>query len=76
MPRKHTGYRRNTYAFPADFPQRVERLKEESGLSQAGLSRCLGIYPHTVWSWTEGRVRPNGQHMVALPYLAEDLGPG
>ena len=34
-----------TYAFPDDFPQRLERFKAESGLLWAELARCLGIYP-------------------------------
>ena len=76
MPRQHTDYRRNTYAFPADFPQRVERFKEESGLSQAEMARRLGTYPHTIWRWTEGRGRPNARHLMALLDLADDLGLG
>ena len=48
MPRQHTDYRRKTYAFPEDFPQRLVRFKEESGMSQAETARCLSAYPHTV----------------------------
>ena len=76
MPRQHTNYTRDTYDFPSDFPQRVERLKEESGLSQAEMARRLGAYPHTVWRWTEGRGRPNARHLMALLDLADDLGLG
>ena len=59
---------------PDDFPHRLERFKEESDLSWAEISRRLGTDPHTVWSWKEGRGRPNAEHMIALLDLADDLG--
>ena len=65
-----------TYAFPADFPQRLARFKKESGLSCSELTRRLGTYRHTAWRWTEGGVRPNAHHMMALLDLADDLGLG
>ena len=33
MPRQHTHHGRMVYVFPEDFPQRLVRFKEESGLS-------------------------------------------
>ena len=75
MPRQRTHHSRITYVFPDDFPQRLKRFKEESGLSWAELNRRLGTYPYTVWRWTEGGVRPNAQHMMALLDLANSLGP-
>ena len=33
MPRQRTQYRRRTYDFPDDFPERLKRFQEESGLS-------------------------------------------
>ena len=76
MPRQHTNYIRDTYDFPEDFPQRVERFKEESGLPWAEIARLLGTYPHTVWRWKEGQGRPNARHLMALLDLADDLGLG
>ena len=76
MPRQHTDYRRKTYEFPGDFPQRLKRFKEESGLPWADIARLLGTYPHTVWRWKEGQGLPNVQHMMALLDLAKDLGLG
>ena len=76
MPRQHTNYIRDTYDFPGDFPLRLVRFKEESGLPWAEIARLLGTYPHTVWRWKEGRGRPNAQHMMALLDLADDLGLG
>ena len=32
MPRQRIHHRRITYDFPQDFPHRLERFKEESGL--------------------------------------------
>ena len=76
MPRQRTHYKRITYDFPEEFPQRLVRFKEESGLSWSEIARRLGTYRHTVWRWTEGKVRPNGKHMMALLNLADSLGLG
>ena len=76
MPRQRTNYRRSTYGFPDDFPQRLVRFQEESGLSWSEIARRIGTYRHTVWRWKEGVVRPNVKHMMPLLALAEDLGLG
>ena len=62
MPRQRTQYRRRTYDFPGDFPERLKRFQEESGLPWAEIARRIGTYRHTVWHWTEGKVRPNVKH--------------
>ena len=41
MPRQRTDHSRITYVFPDDFPQCLERFKEESGLSWAELAQDL-----------------------------------
>ena len=71
MPRQRTNYRRRTYDFPDDFPERLRRFQEESGLSWSEIARRIGTYRHTVWRWTEGKVRPNVKHMMALLELAK-----
>ena len=76
MPRQRTKYKRITYEFPDDFPLRLKRFKEESGLSWSEIARRLGTYPHTVWRWTVGRTRPNTEHMMALLDLANSLDLG
>ena len=76
MPRQRTHYSRRTYVIPDDFPQRLRRFKEESGLSWSEIARRLGTYRHTVWPWWKAGVRPNQHHMKALPDLADDLGLG
>ena len=76
MPRQRIDYRRIAYAFPDDFSQRLERFREESGLSWAELARRLGTYPHTLWRWRNLGVRPSVEHMMALLELAKSLGLG
>ena len=84
MPRQRIYHKRNTYELPDDFPQRLERFQEESGLSWSEIARRLGTYRHTVWRWAEGRARPNYQHRKALMpslgsatlELADSLGLG
>jgi len=58
MPRQRNNYRRRTYNFPADFPERLERFKEESGLTWAEFNRRLGIHPQTMRRWRKGLARP------------------
>lgn len=74
MPRQRIHHSRITYDFPEDFPQRLVRFKEESGLSWAELTRRLGTHPETVRRWVKGRARPSTRHMMALLALAEDVG--
>ena len=76
MPRQRTQYRRSTYVVPDDFPQRLRRFKEESGLSWPEIARRLGTCHHTVWRWRKAGVRPNQHHMRALLGLGDDFGLG
>ena len=75
MPRQRTHHSRITYVFPDDFPERLERFKEESNLPWAELNRRLGIHPYTMSRWKK-RVRPSVRHMMALLDLADDLDLG
>ena len=70
MPRQRTHHRRRTYPFPDDFPQRLERFKEASGLSWAELARRLGTNALTVRRWRKDGIRPNARHLLALQDLA------
>ena len=74
MPRQRINYRRRTYDFPEDFPQRLERFKEVSGLSWTEIARCIGTYPYTVRRWWKKGMRPSTRHMMALLLLAHSLG--
>ena len=42
MPKQRTNYFRDTHDFPNDFPQRLARFREASGLSWAEFARRLG----------------------------------
>ena len=72
MPRQRTYYSRRTHVFPDDFPQRLERFKEESGLSWSEIARLLRTYPLTIRRWRYKGVRPSTRHMMALLELAKD----
>ena len=76
MPRQRTYYSRRTYDFPKDFPERLKRFKEESGLTWAELNRRLGTHPQTIRRWRKGLVRPSMRHMMALLDLADGLSLG
>ena len=72
MPRHRTHNGRTVYVFPDDFPERLERFKEESGLSWAEIARRVGTSVLNLRRWREG-VRPHWRHLAALLELAEDL---
>ena len=74
MPRQRNNYDIQTYNFTQDFPERLERFQEESGLSWSEIARRIGTYRSTVSRWKRGGGRPNMEHMVALLDLAESLG--
>ena len=74
MPRQRTHHSRRTYDFHADFPERLERFREASGMTWAELCRRLGTHPHTVRRWRNEGVRPSARHMMAFLALAGSLG--
>ena len=78
MPRQHTHHSRITYVFPGDFPQRLVRFKEESGLwwAELHLHRRIGADPETVRRWRDKGVRPSTQHFAALLVVADSFGLG
>ena len=42
MPRQRIQHSRRTYDFPDDFPQRLKRFEEESGLSWSEIAAASG----------------------------------
>ena len=44
MPRQRIHHSRVTYQVPHHFPERLERFKEESGLSWAEIARRLDVH--------------------------------
>ena len=74
MTSSRIDHSRIVYVMPPDFPERLKRLKKESGLTWAEIARRIGTYPYTVHRWKEGQGRPHFWHRTALLYLADDLG--
>ena len=75
MPRQRTHYRRTVRAFPEDFPESLERLKDASGLTWSEMARRLGTSTLTLRRWRHG-TRPSARHLLALQQVAEELGFG
>ena len=74
MPRQRIHHGGTVYVLPGDFPQRLKRFREASGLPWSEIVRRLGISAYTVWRWHEAGVRPHYRQLNALLSLAEDLG--
>ena len=58
MPRQRTHNSLNTDDFPSNFPERLVRFKEASGLSWAEMARRLGTHPQTIRRWRDEGVGP------------------
>ncbi len=59
---------------PPDFPERLERFKEESGLSWRAIARLLGVSLHRLRQWRNKGVAPNPAHLFLLLTIAEGMG--
>lgn len=57
--------------FSDDFPQRVERLREASGLTWRALARELGVSVRSLYRWRTG-TKPDVAHMLAIVEFATD----
>ena len=45
---------------PADFPDRLERLKEASGFTWSGFAKAIGIDYKQMYRWHNEGVEPSG----------------
>lgn len=61
------------FDFPRDFPERLSRFKERSGLSWKSLARLMGVRPYTLRKWRQG-THPNSTHLFLLLTLADVMG--
>ena len=61
------------YEFRQDFPDRLERFEEQTGLTWNSLPRRLGVNPYRLSEWRR-RVVPDFTHLFILLTLAERLG--
>ena len=60
---------------PGDFTDRLERLKEASGLTWAGLAKSIGVDHKQMYKWRKG-VEPSGGAMYGLFRFAARLDGG
>lgn len=60
--------------FPIDFPERLERFKEASGLSWRAIARMLGVRLHRLRQWRNKGVAPSPAHLFLLLTIAESMG--
>ena len=60
--------------FPPDFPKRLARFREVSGLSWKTLARLLGVRPYRIWKWRKKGVAPSPAHLFLLLTLADTMG--
>ena len=70
----HNGYVPFFSLLPDDFPERLERLREASGLTWSGMARALGVSHKQIYRWRNG-VEPCGGAIHSL-YLFADGIPG
>ncbi|MFC6623765.1 helix-turn-helix domain-containing protein [Novosphingobium panipatense] len=52
--------------YPPMEAAEVRRLRQESGLSQAGFAGLLGAHKRTVQRWEAGSTRPTGAALALL----------
>ncbi len=72
MARQRKRYGRTAPTFPLDFPRRLERFKEASGLSWGEMAERLGTTPLRLRRWRRG-VRPRAEYVIALMELAASM---
>lgn len=59
--------------FPPDFPERLERLRGEAGLSWRALARALRVEARTLRRWRTGTA-PGPGHLYRLFVFAVECG--
>lgn len=59
---------------PQDFPGRIVRLQQSTGLSWRALARLLSVRPLRLRQWRSGRAVPNAAHLFRLLTIAEGMG--
>ena len=62
-------------AFPEDFGERLERLKELTGLSWGEFAARLGVTQRGLAKWRNGRPPP-GRYLWAIIELAREIPGG
>ena len=63
-----------TGVLPRNFPQRLERLKEASGLSWSGFARAVGVDPKQANKWRKGAEPSGGAYHCLVRFAARVPG--
>ena len=71
-PQRHV-YHVEPSRFPPDFPERLERLRRETGLSRRALARALRVEARTLRRWRNGTT-PGPGHLYRLFCFAAGRG--
>ncbi len=61
---------------PEDFGERLEQLKELSGLSWRGMAKALGVDPKQLRMWRRKGVEPCGGAMLSIARFASGIPGG
>ena len=61
-------------ALPQDFPKRLERLKEASGLSWRGMARAIGGEYKLLLTWRNGAVPSGGAYHALVRFAGRVQG--
>ena len=61
--------------FPGDFGERLERLKELTGLAWGGFAERLGVTQRGLAKWRNGGP-PSGRYLWAIIELAREIPGG
>ncbi len=77
QPRRATqpGLDGGQVGIPGNFPQRLLRLKDRSGLTWDGMAAALGVDTRQLLRWRRGG-SPSGGSMLALARLAASVPGG
>lgn len=67
--------RNNGVDLPKDFPERLDRFREESGLTWGELAACLGVDHERVMNWRRGAL-PRDSALPNLMRLAQRVSGG
>ena len=59
---------------PEDFPERLVRLKEASGLTWAGMARAIGVDPQQLREWRKGAQPSGGAYHSLVRFAAQVPG--
>ncbi len=60
---------------PEDFAERLEAVRERTGLPWERMAACMGVDPRQLWRWRQG-ASPGGGAMLSLVRFATRVPEG